>query len=80
MSDLKREATALLHRAASGSTSTPLPLTPSGDHEARIWVDTWGESFFACDELRWLAYVSGAAEVNGPVTARPSDWVAALTP
>ncbi|MER7477520.1 hypothetical protein ABTX60_07660 [Streptomyces sp. NPDC126510] len=55
-------------------------LTPSGDHEARIWVDTWGESFFACDELRWLAYVSGAAEVNGPALVRSSDWVAALTP
>jgi hypothetical protein len=40
-------------------------LTHSSDREARIWVDTWGESFFACDELRWLAYVSGGEEVRG---------------
>ncbi|MGW1562323.1 hypothetical protein ACWCQ1_38235 [Streptomyces sp. NPDC002144] len=53
-------------------------LTRTGEHEARIWVDTWGESFFACDELRWLAYVSGAEEVTGPTLVRAADWVAAL--
>ncbi|MGV9625571.1 hypothetical protein [Streptomyces sp. NPDC003487] len=53
-------------------------LTRPGDHEARIWVDTWGESFFACDELRWLAYVAGAAEVQGPILTRSSDWRAAV--
>ncbi|ATL31598.1 hypothetical protein [Streptomyces formicae] len=36
----------------------------------RIWADTWGESFFACDELRWLAYVSGAEDVSGPELRR----------
>ncbi|MFC7306298.1 hypothetical protein ACFQVC_19000 [Streptomyces monticola] len=29
-------------------------LTVSGDREARIWVDSWGESFFACNELGGL--------------------------
>lgn len=55
-------------------------LTQSGDREARIWVDTWGESFFACDELRWLAYVSGGDEVVGPILVRSTDWVAAVAP
>ncbi|MDQ0714050.1 hypothetical protein QFZ55_003502 [Streptomyces luteogriseus] len=54
-------------------------LTRSGGREGRLWVDTWGESFFACDELRWLAYVSGAEEVSGPVLVRSSDWTAAVT-
>ncbi|GAA4314920.1 hypothetical protein GCM10023086_36470 [Streptomyces venetus] len=51
-------------------------LTRPGDHQVRIWVDTWGESFFACDELRWLAYVSGAEEVSGPTLVRSADWIA----
>jgi hypothetical protein len=44
------------------------------------WVDTWGESFFAGDEPPWLAYVSGAEEVSGPVSVRSSDRTAAVTP
>ncbi|MFD5649919.1 hypothetical protein [Streptomyces sp. NPDC127039] len=52
-------------------------LTQSGEREARVWVDTWGESFFACDELRWLAYVSGAVEVHGPTLERSEAWFAA---
>jgi len=52
-------------------------LTQSGEREARIWVDTWGESFFACDELRWVTYLSGAEEVVGPILARAADWVTA---
>lgn len=51
-------------------------LTQTGEREARIWVDSWGESFFACDELRWLAYVSGGEDVSGPTLVRVSDWVA----
>ncbi|WP_267912897.1 hypothetical protein [Streptomyces adelaidensis] len=42
-------------------------------------MDTWGESFFASDELRWAAYVSGADEVTGPILVRAADWVAAVT-
>ncbi|MGW7405922.1 hypothetical protein ACWGI9_19665 [Streptomyces sp. NPDC054833] len=53
-------------------------LTQSGDREARIWVDSWGESFFACDELRWVAYVSGGEEVTGPILVQTADWVAAI--
>ncbi|MEV0253732.1 hypothetical protein AB0H82_05565 [Streptomyces sp. NPDC050732] len=45
-----------------------------GDGTARIWVDTWGESFFACDELRWLAYVAGSDSVSGPCLARAGRW------
>ncbi|MEV8016798.1 hypothetical protein AB0O76_10710 [Streptomyces sp. NPDC086554] len=41
-------------------------LTRSAEGRIRIWVDTWGESFFACDELRWLVLVAGADEVSGP--------------
>ncbi|PTM98043.1 MULTISPECIES: hypothetical protein [unclassified Streptomyces] len=52
-------------------------LTRSGERGARIWVDSWGESFFACDELRWAAHVSGAEAVDGPVLARAGDWIAA---
>jgi hypothetical protein len=55
-------------------------LTQAGEREARIWVDSWGESFFACDELRWLAYVSGGEEVSGPTLMRSTDWVTAMTP
>ncbi|MDX2541775.1 hypothetical protein ACOT81_33480 [Streptomyces sp. WI04-05B] len=54
-------------------------LTQSGSNTARIWVDTWGESFFACDELRWAAYVSGSDEVTGPILVRVADWVSAIT-
>ncbi|WP_409239552.1 hypothetical protein [Streptomyces sp. PA5.6] len=53
-------------------------LTRSPDGSARIWVDTWGESFFACDELRWLAYVACSAEVCGPRLAKVERWHAAL--
>ncbi|MFJ8654206.1 hypothetical protein ACIRNU_17875 [Streptomyces rochei] len=53
-------------------------LTRAGARQARLWVDTWGESFFACDELRWLLYVSGAAEVEGPILTRSEDWAAAV--
>lgn len=50
-------------------------LTPSGDRRARIRVDSWGESFFACDELRWLAHVSGAEDVSGPALVKPAALV-----
>jgi hypothetical protein len=53
-------------------------LTQTGDREARIWVDSWGESFFACNELRWASYVSGGEEVTGPTLVRAVDWVAAI--
>ncbi|MFI6489341.1 hypothetical protein [Streptomyces sp. NPDC050564] len=55
-------------------------LTRTGEGRVRIWVDTWGESFFACDELRWLAYTAGADEVGGPILVRTADWVSAVAP
>ncbi|MEU7583736.1 hypothetical protein AB0B50_39865 [Streptomyces sp. NPDC041068] len=62
-------------RTASG---TPSATTPSADGKVRIWVDTWGESFFACDELRWLAYVAGADDVSGPHLAKVERWHTAV--
>ncbi|MEU6278744.1 hypothetical protein [Streptomyces sp. NPDC047028] len=53
-------------------------LTQTSDTSVRVWVDTWGESFFACNELRWAAYVCGAEEVRGPALVRSSDWVEAI--
>ncbi|MFF1379121.1 hypothetical protein [Streptomyces sp. NPDC058308] len=53
-------------------------LTHSADGTVRIWADTWGESFFACDELRWLAYVAGADDVSGPYLAKADSWHTAV--
>ncbi|MEU6481420.1 hypothetical protein ABZ858_32025 [Streptomyces sp. NPDC047017] len=53
-------------------------LTRAGDREARVRVDSWGESFFACDESRWPAYTCGADEVRGPNLARAGDRVSAV--
>ncbi|MFJ2906313.1 hypothetical protein [Streptomyces sp. NPDC087212] len=54
-------------------------LTRSPDGSVKVWVDTWGESFFACDELRWLAFVAGADRVTGPELARIDGWHEAAT-
>lgn len=47
-------------------------------HDSRgslhVWVDSWGEDFFGCDDLRWLAYTAGAKELSGPHLARPEEW------
>ncbi|WP_063756239.1 hypothetical protein [Streptomyces sp. NRRL S-920] len=54
-------------------------LTHSADDgTTRIWVDTWGESFFACDELRWLALVAGSDDVSGPYLAKVERWHTAV--
>lgn len=63
----------LTHSPGDGKVSSG--TTPYGT--ARIWADTWGESFFACDELRWLAYVAGAEQVRGPHLTRIGSWSAA---
>ncbi|WP_055717267.1 hypothetical protein [Streptomyces torulosus] len=52
-------------------------VTYSVEGHVRIWVDSWGESFFACDELRWLAYTAGGQEVSGPVLLDSTTWVSA---
>ncbi|MEU1331239.1 hypothetical protein [Streptomyces sp. NPDC005865] len=53
-------------------------LTSPGEGSARVWVDSWGESFFACDELRWLVLVAGAEEVRGPELVPASAWIEAI--
>ncbi|RXS85345.1 hypothetical protein EST92_08400 [Streptomyces sp. TM32] len=53
--------------------------TQAGDGHVRVWTDSWGESFFACDELRWLLYTAGADEVSGPVLADTSEWAQEIT-
>ncbi|MEV7870218.1 hypothetical protein AB0P17_29925 [Streptomyces sp. NPDC088124] len=49
-------------------------LTSLSDGRLRLWVDAWGESFFAWEELRWLLYMCGAREVEGPIIRRPETW------
>ncbi|MFI1303580.1 hypothetical protein [Streptomyces sioyaensis] len=50
-------------------------ITQVGDRKIRVWTDSWGESFFACNELRWLLHTAGAEEVSGPSLADGSEWV-----
>lgn len=45
---------------------------------ARVWVDSWGESFFGCGELRRFAHASGAEEIGGPSVVGSTDWITAL--
>lgn len=49
-------------------------VTQADESSAHIWVDGWGESFFGCDDLRWLAYTAGAHRVEGPEIHRPGAW------
>ncbi|MDH6128124.1 hypothetical protein [Kitasatospora sp. GP82] len=50
-------------------------LTQAGDHTLSLWVDAGGEDFFACDELRWAAYTSGAVSVVGPRLLKLDGWL-----
>lgn len=59
-------------------------ITSSGGTSGKIWVDSWGESFFGCQELRRAAYLAGAVDVSGPWIASTEAWeeaeeVSALT-
>ncbi|MFB7630580.1 hypothetical protein ACFC0M_06485 [Streptomyces sp. NPDC056149] len=54
-------------------------ITQTRDRQVRVWADSWGESFFACDELRWLLYTAGADEVSGPFLADTSEWTQEIT-
>lgn len=53
--------------------------TQAGEQQVHVWTDSWGESFFACDELRWLLYTAGAEEVSGPFLAGTSEWEREIT-
>ncbi|MFE0771680.1 hypothetical protein [Streptomyces sp. NPDC058861] len=46
----------------------------AGEDRLRLWADTWGEPFFAWEDLRWLLHVCGARTVADPVLVRPPVW------
>jgi len=50
-------------------------IVPVGPSQVRVWVDSWGESFFGSLELLWLLYTAGAAHVEGPEVHKASAWV-----
>ncbi|MGX1130458.1 hypothetical protein RKD49_002648 [Streptomyces glaucescens] len=50
-------------------------VVPVGPAQVRVWVDSWGESFFGSLELLWLLYTAGAAHVEGPEVRKASAWV-----
>ncbi|MFD7457867.1 MULTISPECIES: hypothetical protein [unclassified Streptomyces] len=50
-------------------------VVPVGPSQVRVWVDSWGESFFGSLELLWLLYTAGAAHVEGPEVHKASAWV-----
>ncbi|MFJ2557705.1 MULTISPECIES: hypothetical protein [unclassified Streptomyces] len=51
-------------------------LTSLPNGGLRLWADTWGEPFFSWEDLRWLLYACGAAEVEGPILNHPEVWAA----
>jgi len=50
--------------------------TPAGPSRVHIWVDSWGESFFGCQDLLWAAYAAGAVHVDGPTLQKSAVWSA----
>ncbi|WP_245694520.1 hypothetical protein [Streptomyces abyssalis] len=50
-------------------------MTPTSDGDVHLWVDSWGEDFFGCDDLRWLAYTAGARRVVGPEIRQLESWL-----
>ncbi|MGW8488049.1 hypothetical protein [Streptomyces sp. NPDC055886] len=51
-----------------------LTASPEEGAELRLWTDTWGEPFFAWEDLRWLLYAAGARTVADPVLVKPEVW------
>ncbi|QIJ62396.1 hypothetical protein [Streptomyces sp. JB150] len=49
-------------------------VTAVGPSRVRVWVDSWGESFFGSLELLWLLYTAGAARVDGPEIHKAGTW------
>ncbi|MER7821856.1 hypothetical protein ABTX85_04735 [Streptomyces sp. NPDC096097] len=45
-----------------------------GTDRLRLWADTWGEPFFAWEDLRWLLHACGARTVADPVIAKSPVW------
>ncbi|MFD6327516.1 hypothetical protein ACFWOL_32910 [Streptomyces sp. NPDC058442] len=48
--------------------------TQASGNVVQIWVDSRGEPVFACDELRWILYLSGARSVVGPLLVPLEIW------
>jgi hypothetical protein len=51
-----------------------LTRSPDDSRRLRLWLDTWGEPFFAWEELRWLAYTCGADFVANPMVVKSEQW------
>lgn len=51
-------------------------VTQRGPSRVHVWVDSWGESFFGCQDLLWAAYTAGALHVDGPAVHRSAAWAA----
>ncbi|EST26781.1 hypothetical protein [Streptomyces niveus] len=51
-------------------------VTKVGPSRVHVWVDSWGESFFGCQDLLWAAHTSGAARVAGPTVQPSAAWAA----
>ncbi|MEV7659310.1 hypothetical protein AB0O39_34735 [Streptomyces anulatus] len=47
---------------------------PVGPSRVHVWVDSWGESFFGCQDLLWAAYAAGAVRVDGPAVQTSAVW------
>ncbi|SEF08644.1 hypothetical protein [Streptomyces sp. Ag109_O5-10] len=45
-----------------------------GPSRLRVWVDSWGESFFGSLDLLWLLYAAGATQVEGPEVHKADTW------
>ncbi|MFF8269687.1 hypothetical protein ACF059_20175 [Streptomyces sp. NPDC016562] len=56
-----------------------LTRAPDGEDRLRLWADTWGEPFFAWEDLRWLLYACGALTVADPVLTKPQVWAAEVS-
>jgi hypothetical protein len=49
-------------------------ITQISANVVQIWVDSRGEPVFACDELRWICYLSGARSLVGPLLMPSEAW------
>ncbi|MGW7095674.1 hypothetical protein [Streptomyces sp. NPDC054874] len=68
-----------LHRFAPDESSRGWEwwdATQVGPSRVHLWVDSWGESIFGCQELLWAAWAAGAVRVDGPVVHRSAVWSA----
>ena len=59
---------------ARGWAFWDLTYSPTSADTLRLWLDTWGEPFFAWEELRWLLYTCGAYSVATPTLVKPHAW------